>query len=74
MEVFREPEIYCHGVAEGLNAAEGEGEEEEIVVPSGNVVIHVVWVCFQVTTQHKKDIVNDSDCLSPSEELIMSRQ
>jgi len=48
----------------------GEGEEEEIVVPrSGSVPIRVVRVCF--TAEHEKDIVDDSDCLAPSEELAM---
>jgi hypothetical protein len=50
-----------------------EGEEEEIVVPrSGGVPIRVVRVSF--TAEHEKGIVDDSDCLAPSEELTMRRQ
>lgn len=46
----------------------GEGEREEIVVPrSGRVPIRVVRVCF--TAEHEKDVVDDSDCLSPSERV-----
>jgi hypothetical protein len=51
----------------------GEGEEEEIVVPrSGSVSIRVVRVCF--TTKDEKGVVDESDGLSPSKELIIRRE